>query len=271
VNSHETEVTAVFEDLRGFQRETGETIAQFSSLVSAQQYRYLYSLVDEHVPPNARVLDWGCGSGHFSWYLAKRGHDLSAFSFGPAPTLFDRIREVGAGSPGFFSGSEADPTGLPFADESFDAVFSVGVLEHVRETGGSELGSLREIRRILRPGGRFLCFHFPNRNSYIEALARIVWRRYRDVDVTVRFHKFLYTPDDIERLCRGAEMQLLGTRRYAILPRNMFGRLPGFPRNSAAAAAVVNRIDAILERALPRFTTNNWFVARKPVAEPSGG
>ena len=116
---------------------------------------------------------------------------------------------------------------------------------------------------ILKPGGTFVCFHFPNRSSYIEAIARIVWRKYRDVPVTVRFHKFRYGRDDIVALCRGAGLELVGTRRYAFLPRNLFGRMPGFVRNSAAGAAAVNRVDGVLERILAPVCTNHWFVARK--------
>jgi len=50
--------------------------------------------------------------------------------------------------------------GSPYLDK-FDAVVSVGVLEHVKETGGSEIGSLREIFRILKLNGYLSVTTFP--------------------------------------------------------------------------------------------------------------
>ena len=57
---------------------------------------------------------------------------------------------------------------LPYADGSFPAVLSCGVLEHVADPDAS----LDEIRRILEPGGTFYVYKLPNRISYLEAIAR---------------------------------------------------------------------------------------------------
>jgi predicted RNA methylase len=45
------------------------SLFQFQSFVSASQYFRLYNLFTKYVPTNSKVLDWGCGNGHFS-YLA---------------------------------------------------------------------------------------------------------------------------------------------------------------------------------------------------------
>ncbi|MBQ4132690.1 MAG: methyltransferase domain-containing protein [Desulfovibrionaceae bacterium] len=47
-------------------------------------------------------------------------------------------------------------------------MFSIGVFEHVHETGGDQLASLKEISRVLKPEGFFLCFHLPNKYSWVE-------------------------------------------------------------------------------------------------------
>jgi SAM-dependent methyltransferase len=100
---------------------------------------------------------------------------------------------------------------------SFEAVFSVGVLEHVREFEGDEAGSLREIRRVLRPGGHFVCYHFPNQHSRVERVNGSAGRH---------AHLYRYTGDDVRRLCAESGLELVRLRRYAALPRNVFGRLP---------------------------------------------
>ena len=51
---------------------------------------------------------------------------------------------------------------------SFDAVLSCGVLEHVQDPAGS----LAELQRVLRPGGRLYVTKLPNRRSYLEWLAK---------------------------------------------------------------------------------------------------
>jgi SAM-dependent methyltransferase len=155
----------------------------------------------------------------------------------------------------FVQGDAAEPTALPFGDASFDAVVSVGVLEHVRESGGTELGSLREIARILRPGGVFICYHLPNEYSLIELLARLVPGK--------PHHRYKFTRSDIRRLTSAAELELLETRRYGFLPRNFWRHLPRTVRNSEAVGALWDGLDAALGLVLSPLCQNHLFVARR--------
>jgi SAM-dependent methyltransferase len=59
----------------------------------------------------------------------------------------------------------ADATALPFGDESFDAVFSVSVIEHLPYDADGAM--MREIARVLRPGG-IAALTFPYRAQYAE-------------------------------------------------------------------------------------------------------
>jgi SAM-dependent methyltransferase len=70
----------------------------------------------------------------------------------------------------------ADSIKLPFESASFDCVTSFGVLEHVE----SDVGSLSEIRRVLRPGGLFFVTFLPFRFSWTQALARLRGQHYHD-------------------------------------------------------------------------------------------
>ncbi|MDL5046299.1 methyltransferase domain-containing protein [Oscillatoria amoena NRMC-F 0135] len=144
---------------------------------------------------------------------------------------------------------------LPFESETFDCVSSVGVLEHVRETGGNEVGSMREIHRVLVKGGLFICYHFPNRHSYIEKLnARIPSQHH---------HTYKYTRQDIEKFCDETGFDLLESRRYGFIPRNSWNRLPRFVRHSRFISKGVNSLDAILGSVFSRFCQNHYFVACK--------
>ncbi len=97
-----------------------------------------------------RVLDVGCGPG---FYVAEL---LDTVGPEGAVAGVDRSRDMlavaakrTAGKPnvGFHEGGA---TGLPFEDESFDRALSVQVFEYVEDVPAA----LREVRRVLRPGGR---------------------------------------------------------------------------------------------------------------------
>jgi SAM-dependent methyltransferase len=240
-------------------------IDQFRSLPAANQYRLLYALTDRYVPPGSTVLDWGCGRGHFSLYLLRHGYRVTSFSLETTPEIFSALSPEERSRLDFVRGD--DPLALPFAPGTFDAVFSVGVLEHVRETGGSELSSLQELRRVLVPAGRLLVYHLPNRLSYIEALSRLIHgRRYRHCAESVKFHKYLFSAGDIRALASAAGFTVASCRRYGFLPRNSFNRLPPSMRSSRSLASTVNVADALLERFFSPFTQNFHFVGQRTEA-----
>ena len=204
------------------------------------------------------MLDWGCGNGHFSYALVALGYDVTGYTFEDFP-----LRARLPGRYRFVLGrGRARPSALPFPAAEFDAVFSVGVLEHVRETGGTRGGEPAEIARVLRPGGSFVCYHFPNRSSAIEAAASLL-------------PAATTTPGAIRaatsaRCARGRGSSWSRAERYGILPRNLLHRLPRrAARARTAVAAAWDGADRALELALSPIAQNHLFVARKP-AEPGG-
>lgn len=227
-------------------------LLQFRSLLGAHQYRTLYRLCRRYVSPGASVLDWGSGNGHFSYFLLRAGYRARGFTIAGSGPL-DWLRALGQE---LTLGDPTEPVRLPFPDGAFDAVTSVGVLEHVRETGGHEAASLREIGRVLRPGGVFLCYHFPNRYSWIDGAARLVPGKH--------CHLFRFTRRDIGALVAGAGLTLVDARRYGVLPRNLGHRLPRPLRRSAGCARAWDALDAALAIPLTLVCQNFWFVARKP-------
>jgi SAM-dependent methyltransferase len=225
---------------------------QFRSFVGAHQYLRLYRLFRGYVPLGADVLDWGAGNGHFSYFLQRAGYRASGYSFSEC-TYRDTLPDP---SYRFLEGSPNDPVSLPFQSSQFDAVTSVGVLEHVRETGGDEVASLREIVRVLRPGGLFIAFHLPNRHSMIEVVARRFPHKHH--------HEYRYTRADIVALTAGAGMRLLEVKRYGILPRNVGHRLPSALRRSQALATGWDLVDLALAVPFSPIGQNYLVVARKP-------
>jgi SAM-dependent methyltransferase len=221
---------------------------QFRSLAGLAQYRYLWRLVRQYVPLGAEVLDWGAGTGHFSYFLYRSGYKVTAYS------LDDCLLEDFAEFPCEFVRGH-DPVTLPFPDACFDAVASVGVLEHVRETGGDELASLQEIMRVLRPTGILICYRLPNRYGLVDFLARMFPGTHR--------HDYRYTRPDVEALISAADFELLHLRRYGFLPRNSLGTLPAAFRRSLLFAETWDRLDIVFSLVFSPLCKNYMFISRK--------
>ena len=224
----------------------------FDSLVSIRQYYRLYALLEKYGRNGGEMLDWGCGSGHFSLYLSSNSYVTHSFGFS-YPALIDE--EIKSGTISFRAGLSTEPVRLPYESGRFDTVTSVGVLEHVREFGGNELSSLLEIERILKPGGCFVCFHFPNRWSWIEKTAQLVGRWN---------HRYRFDKKDIQALFAQTGFEILECRRYGIFPRNIFGKiLPKSTLTSVRVANVFDFFDNFFSGPLRPFCQNWMVVARK--------
>ena len=93
--------------------------------------------------PDERILDLGCGDGVLTKRLTDRGASVTALE--PDPSLAARAREIG------LTILERDAH-EPFGHGAFDAVFSNAALHWMREPEVV----IANVRRTLRPGGRFV-------------------------------------------------------------------------------------------------------------------
>jgi ubiquinone/menaquinone biosynthesis C-methylase UbiE len=103
-----------------------------------------------YLRPGMRLLDAGCGPGSITIGLAETVAPSEVAGIDLAPAVLGDARALAAGrGAGNARFAAADVAQLPFPDASFDAVFAHTLLEHVADG----VAVLRELRRVLRPGG----------------------------------------------------------------------------------------------------------------------
>jgi len=155
-------------------------------------------LLARYIQPGTTVLDAGCGpAGLVSDYETTAtvvGVDAHLTGF----TEFD-------GDFGIAKLAESPLHDLPFPANTFDVVTCSWVLEHIADP----LATVREISRVMKPGGRFI-FITPNALNYVVQLRRLVpenlSRRVvkliygRDEDFINPTYYRLNTPWDLERV-----------------------------------------------------------------------
>jgi SAM-dependent methyltransferase len=115
-----------------------------------------------------KLLEVGCGMGFDSVEFLKRGVRVTATDLTPtAVALARRHFEVEHVVPDDVRVENL--LQLSFADESFDAVWACGVVHHT----GDCRRALKEIWRVLRPGGTAIISHFYRRPSWMFYLSRL--------------------------------------------------------------------------------------------------
>lgn len=135
---------------------------RFYELVEEHRYR-----TEWHIPKAAdfagaaglKVLEIGCGLGTDGAQFAQAGADYTGVDLTEAAVDLARRRFELFSLPGRFQTADAER--LEFEDNSFDLVYSHGVLHHTPDTAAA----VAEIHRILKPQGRALVMLY-HRDSY---------------------------------------------------------------------------------------------------------
>jgi SAM-dependent methyltransferase len=150
---------------------TAEYFAHYDGLREANEsLEFSYRLHEYRAFVGKRVLDVGCGNGYVLSKFAREGARTSGIDLTETGIDLSRRRFAFAGLPGeFVVGSAED---LPWPDDTFDCVTSMGVLHHTPDSARS----VAEVYRVLKPGGRLIVM-FYHRDSAVYR--RLQWRSRR--------------------------------------------------------------------------------------------
>ena len=152
-----------------------------------------------------RVLEVGCGRGVGTEIIVRRFGATHVTAFDLDPDMIRQAhRRLSRYAPERLRLFVGDVTAIDAPDEAFDAVFDFGIVHHVPEWQAA----VREIRRVLRPGGRFFF-----EEVTAQALSRWAYRTFLDHPRENRFS--------------GAELVAELERQDIVVGRNVVERFFG--------------------------------------------
>ena len=213
--------TLGFQYVRDTNLEAGspEFFAHIRPWMNPYKFPWIMSRIEREAAllKGKHLLEIGCGMGYDSLEFLKRGVRVTATDLTPnAIKVTRRHFEV--------EGVQADEIRtanaleLPFADETFDAVWSNGVLHATGDTSRA----IREARRVLKTGGRAIISHFYRKPSWMYLLHN--WGKenieYKEADPPVNT---FYFEEEILAMFEGFEIVEAMQEHYRALPVHRFG------------------------------------------------
>ena len=171
--------------------------------------RIRYAFVDWaiiHQPQG--VLDVGCGTGK---QLSLLPGNMNAVGIDLSDAMLERADQQAKGKC-----QKADATHIPFENESFDLILSQFAL-HEKETKVIDL-ELKEIRRLLKPGGVFsvVDFDFPNEHTFLSGFFKWGVRRIEQQAGDEHFENFKVWMD------RGGLRKIMNTSGWELTEEQLF-------------------------------------------------
>jgi ubiquinone/menaquinone biosynthesis C-methylase UbiE len=192
------------------------------------------AIVDALGPPaseNSTVLDFGSGTGSLSAALIRAGYGVLGVDISHG--LLARTAERELGDHALFV--QYDGSHLPLADASMDAASTYVVLNHLTDDDLA-LTCLREIRRVLKPGGRFVAMEQVRCRRTFDSNA---WQVRRTVEEFVSLFEAAGFRIDSKEVRRYGHFPTTFILRYGLIPSRIF---PLLQRVEQAVGALLGPI-----------------------------
>ena len=123
--------------------------------------------------PGQRILDIGCGTGSLLVLIKRLYPESVVLGLDPDPKALARARRKTERSVVSIQLDQGFSHNLPYGEASIDRVFSSYILHHL--TADEKEQTLKEVRRVLRPGGLFCLLDFAGPESGdFSLLARLI-------------------------------------------------------------------------------------------------
>lgn len=148
---HQERVDSYFEEVAPYWEEIYDARGLFPLIYQRRHATALSWIGGLRLPSASRVLEIGCGAGLLSMALARAGYSVTAIDPAPAMLTLTRRNAARVGLASRLRVMGGDAHALPFASERFHLIVALGVIPWLH----SESAAVREMARVLTPGGTF--------------------------------------------------------------------------------------------------------------------
>jgi 2-polyprenyl-3-methyl-5-hydroxy-6-metoxy-1,4-benzoquinol methylase len=147
----------------------------FGARLFLDQHNPFETMIDTKSLAGKRVLEIGCGMGMHSEMMLSAGARLTSIDISETSVNATKARLALRGLTGDIRQMDAEK--LEFPDAEFDLVWSWGVIHHSASTGRA----LKEIHRVLRPGGqaKIMVYAMDGMSAYITMMRRYAFGFWR--------------------------------------------------------------------------------------------
>jgi len=199
----------------------GESITESIELC---EYETTYPVFFKYLPREGRILESGCGTGRWVFHLRQKGFNVTGIDL--ARDALEMAKAYDPSAPVLLD----DVLHSRFADHSFDAAISLGVVEHFEE---GPQRALAELRRILKDDG-ILLISVPINNP----VRRLLFNRLRAMYAwylmrkgtwkAVAFQEYRYTRKEFRNYLEGAGFEILEVAPQDFRPPKNMGLYTDF-------------------------------------------
>jgi ubiquinone/menaquinone biosynthesis C-methylase UbiE len=196
------------------QRGTREYFDNIRPWMNPYKFPWIMDRIEYHAErlKAKHLLEIGCGMGFDSLEFLKRGVRVTATDLTPSAvkTTKEHFALEGVHAEDV---REANALDLPFPDETFDAVWSNGVLH---ATGDTPL-AIREVWRVLKPGGVAIISHFYRKPSWLYTVSRLGRENIEHRDSDPPINEF-YTDEQILEMFKDFKVIAAEHEHHRALP-----------------------------------------------------
>lgn len=178
------------------------------------------SILTKYIPRHARVLEAGCGTGQWVYFLKEKGYDVIGIE--NSKILVEQLNDMAPGCPVEYG----DAFHLHYDDACFGAYLSFGVIEHFEDYPSPQLQILSEAHRVLKQGGLIMVtvpILTPLYKLYkvyhhflfwrVRHIKRMRWvRRLLGIPVPSYFDCYFFSRRQFRNLLTQANFQIIGER-----------------------------------------------------------
>jgi SAM-dependent methyltransferase len=226
-------------------------------------YQTIRKVFSDLLPRDGKILEAGCGLGRWVFYLRQKGFDVIGLE--ASSQAFSVIRQHDR--EGHIK--EGDVRKMPFDDGSFQALISLGVMEHFEE-GPQKL--LQESSRVLKKDGLLFVSIPPNtllRKALLDPVLSLKYSLKKLLGKKLAFAEYRYTEKEFAPHLTAAGFEIQGVYTDELDPPRNIGLYIDFPRLQSperhwklnGAGLMVNKILTAVSPALHRGGV--LFVCRK--------